>query len=326
VGRARASLSWRVVAGGRIRTIWSVMSDRYAAHASFIAPARHATQLWRVLAMIVGFEIVFSLSPAMFGLVLPNADLRAEFYEGVTTFGTLAQFASFGIAAMGLVLLLQLLHERDFWSLLGPADAAREDLIRVTGFVAFWLLVLELLPPYINLADLAYTREFALWLGLLPVALAVLLIQVGTEEIFFRGYLQQQFACLSRSRLVWMVIPSIMFGGLHYWNGNGAAEGLVWAVWATFLGIACADLTARTGNLGAAIGLHLANNAFALLIVAVDGWPASGLALFVYPYEDPDLYAFGAEALLSPWVIFQLVTMLLSTWIMWLAARIAIRR
>jgi len=302
------------------------MSDPYAAHASFIAPARHATQLWRVIAMIVGFEVIFNLSPAMFALILPSADLRAEFYEGVTAFGTLAQFACFGIAAMGLVLLLQLLHKRDFWSLVGPAEAARENLIRVTGLVAFWLLIVELLPPYIDTADLAYTRDFVLWLGLLPVAFLVLLIQVGTEELFFRGYLQQQFACLSRRRLAWMVVPSVMFGGLHYWNGNGAAEGIIWAIWATFLGMACADLTARTGNLGAAIGLHLANNAFALLIVAIDGWPASGVALFVYPYEDPALYAWGVEAVWTPWVMFQLVTMLLSTWIMWLAARIAVRR
>ena len=62
-----------------------------------------------------------------------------------------------------------------------------------------------------------------------------------------------------------MVLPSVMFGALHFWNGNGAAEGVLWAIWATALGIACADLTARTGNLGAAIGLHMANNVFALL-------------------------------------------------------------
>jgi hypothetical protein len=117
-----------------------------------------------------------------------------------------------------------------------------------------------------------------------------------------------------------------MFGALHFWNGNGSAEGTIWAIWATVLGMACADLTARTGNLGSAIGLHLANNTFALLIVGVQGWPSSGLALFLYPYEDPELYAYGFEALLSPWIIFQLITMLISVAIMWLAARIAIQR
>ncbi len=302
------------------------MSDPYAAHRDFIRPAWAARDLWRVLVMIVAFEVVFALSPSIFAALLPSPYLAAAFYEGTTAFGTLAQFASFGVSAVGLVVLLQLLHGRGFWTLIGPASAAKSDLINVAMLVGFWLLVLEIFPPWIVTADLALVRNFGVWLALIPLTLAVLLIQVGTEEIFFRGYLQQQLACISSSRWVWMVLPSAMFGGLHYWNGNGAAEGIIWAIWATSLGIACADLTARTGNLGAAIGLHLANNAFALLIVAVEGWPSSGVALFLYPYEDPDLYALGAEALLSPWVVFQVLTMQITVFIMWVAARIALKR
>lgn len=302
------------------------MQDRYAAHRAFIRPAWAAREMWRVLIVVVAFEIVFALSPLIFAAFLPTDAAAAAFYEGTSAFGTLTQFFSFGIAGAGFLILLRLLHRRGFWSLIGPADAAKRDLIRVTWAVAIWLLVLELLPPWINTADLAEVRDFGLWAALVPVALVALLIQVGTEEMFFRGYLQQQFACISSRRWAWMFVPSAMFGALHFWNGNGVAEGTVWAIWATVLGMCCADLTARTGNLGAAIGLHLANNAFALLVVGVEDWPSSGLALFVYPYEDPALYAYGVEALLTPWVIFQLLTMLLSVAIMWLAARIAIQR
>lgn len=304
----------------------SDMTDPYAPHRDFIRPAWPARDLWRVLVMVVVFEVFFALSPSIFAALLPNESLAAAFYEGTTAFGTLAQFASFGVVAAGFVVLLQLLHGRGFWSLIGPAAAAKRDLIRVAFGVGCWLLVLELLPPWINTSDLAVVRDLGTWVLLIPFAIIVLTIQVGTEEIFFRGYLQQQFACLSSSRWVWMFLPSVMFGTLHYWNGNGAAEGVIWAIWAMALGLACADLTARTGNLGAAIGLHLANNAFALLIVAVEGWPASGLALFLYPYEDPALSSYGVEALLSPWVIFQLVTMLVTVWIMWAAARVALKR
>ena len=298
----------------------------YAAHHSFIAPAFAARDPWRVLAMIVSFALVFAISPVILTAFLPTQAAVDAFYEGTTAFGTLAQLFSFGIAATGFLVLLRLLHGRGLWSLIGPVQAARHDLIKVAWAVAIWLFILELLPPWINPADLAEVRAFGPWLSLVPVALAALLIQVGTEEIFFRGYLQQQFACLWDSKLAWMVLPSLMFGALHYWNGNGAAEGMIWAIWATALGIACADLTARSGNLGAAIGLHLTNNAFALLLVAVKDWPASGLALFLYPYEDPELYAYGLEALWSPWIIFQLISMLVSVVIMWLAARIALQR
>lgn len=302
------------------------MHDPYTPHRDFIRPARATPELWRVLVMIVTFEAVFALSPAIFTVFMTSQAQVDAFYEGTTAFGTLAQFASFGIAGLGFLVLLRLLHGRGLWSVLGPAHAVRRDLIRVGAVVGFLMLVLEILPPWINPDELAQTRDFGVWLSLIPFALMVLVIQVGTEEMFFRGYLQQQLACLSSSRWAWMVFPSVMFGGLHYWNGNGAAEGVIWAIWATGLGIACADLTARTGNLGAAIGMHLANNAFALLIVAVEGWPASGLALFLYPYEDPALYAYGIEAVFTPFAIYQLVVMLLTLWIMWIAARIAIRR
>jgi membrane protease YdiL (CAAX protease family) len=298
----------------------------YAAHSRFIKPAWAARDLWRVLVMIVSFEIVFAISPFILTAFLPTQAAVDAFYEGTTAFGTLAQLFCFGIAAAGFLVLLRLLHGRGLWSLIGPAQEAKRDLMNVAWAVAVWLFILELLPPWINPADLAEVRAFGTWFALVPVALAALLIQVGTEEIFFRGYLQQQFACVWDSKWAWMVLPSVMFGALHYWNGNGAAEGTIWAIWATALGIACADLTARSGNLGAAIGLHLTNNAFALLVVGVKDWPASGLALFLYPYEDPELYAYGLEALWSPWIIFQLLTMLVSVVIMWLAARIALQR
>lgn len=302
------------------------MPPEYAAHASFIRPALAAREPWRILVMIISFEIVFAASPAIFAAILPSDAAVDEFYEGITAFGTLAQFASFGISAVGFLILLRVLHGRGFQSLIGPAAQTKRDLLRVTWAVAIWLLALEFLPPWINTADLAEVRDFGVWAALVPVALVAVLIQVGTEEIFFRGYLQQQMACLSDSRWAWMILPSLMFGALHFWNGNGAAEGVIWAIWATALGIACADLTARTGNLGAAIGLHLANNAFALLVVAVQDWPSSGLALFLYPYEDPALYAYGVAALASPWLIVQLFSMLATVAIMWLAARIALRR
>lgn len=325
MGKPCASLQVPVAARA-LRGLGSVMSDPYAPHRDFIRPARHTSELWRVLVMIVTFEIVFALSPSVFAALLPTRAMTDAFYEGTTAFGTLAQFASFGIAGAGFILLLQLLHRRGFVSLIGPVGAVRHDMIRVGLAVGLWLLLLEVLPPWIDPSELELVRDVGVWLALIPVTLVVLLIQVGTEEIVFRGYLQQQFACLSQSRWSWMVLPSVMFGALHFWNGNGVADGTIWAIWATGLGIACADLTARTGNLGAAVGMHLANNAFALLIVAVEGWPASGVALFVYPYEDPELYALGAEALLSPMVLFQLLTMLLTILVMWVAARIALKR
>ena len=308
-----------------MRDLMSSMTNPYAAHQNFIAVAKRNPQLWRVVLVVVGFELIFALSSDIMLEVLGIFGAQDAYLEGVSAFGTLAQFATFGIGAAGLVMLVNLVHGHGFAVLIGPKRAARRDLIAVTLAVALVLFVQELLPPWYMLAD-AEMRSLPRWALLIPVTLLVLLVQVGTEELMFRGYLQQQLACLSPRRWVWMGLPSVMFGVLHYWNGHGAAEGALWACWATLLGLACADLTARSGNLGPAIGLHLANNAFALLLYGIADWPGTGVALFIFPYEDPAAFSDGIDALMAPWAVLHMATQCLSVLVMWLAARIAIRR
>ncbi len=312
-----------------MRGIGSGMADPYpdyAAHKEFIQPAMARTEIWRLATMMVAFEVAFFASPWFMMMLMPGEAAQNAYYEGLTAFGTLAQFATFSITTIIFVFVLRRVHERGFWSMVGPVDAAVVDLVRVGWVVGLVLLTIEILPPWYPLSEVAEMRSLLRWILLLPLAFVVLLIQVGTEELYFRGYLQQQFACLSRSRLIWMGAPSALFGLAHYFNGIGHADGIYWALWATALGFACADLTARTGNIGAAIGLHLANNAFALLLYGMENWPSSGLALFLFPYDDPYQYDYGLDALAAPEMIFPFLVNLATVWIMWIAARVAIRR
>ena len=96
----------------------------------------------------------------------------------------------------------------------------------------------------------------------------VLLIQTGTEELYFRGYLQQQFAADLRQALGLDGTAVAFVRHRALYERQRAQTGWLYVFWATLLGLACADLTARTGNIGAAIGLHLSNNSFAFVLVA----------------------------------------------------------
>lgn len=299
--------------------------DPYTAHAEFIRPAAAHSDIWRVMVMVAGFEMAFWFAPVLVGGLLPMP-IRAGYVAGVSPLATLAQFATFGIAAFIFVRLLHHVHHRGFWSLVGrPANAAA-DLWRVTLCVTLVLLVIEVLPPWIAFSELAEVRSIARWAAFIPLALVVLAIQVVTEEIYFRGYLQQQLAVRSTSPILWMGLPSLIFGLSHYYNGIGPADSVIYVIWATALGLACADLTARTGNLGAAIGLHLANNTFALLLISVQGWPASGLALLLYPDFDPADYDFSLQALATFGGVLEILASLGVVFVLWLAARIVIKR
>jgi membrane protease YdiL (CAAX protease family) len=301
------------------------MTDPYAPHSDFIRPAKRVTDPRDVATVFATFAAAFFAIPVLIMMILPDA-AQIVFYEGSTPIGALAQFGVFGLPALVFVRALKRTHGRGFWSLIGPYRAAWFDLRNVAAAVGLALIVMQFIVPWGASEETVEVRSLVRWLMVLPFAIAVILIQVTTEEIVFRGYLQQQLACLSSSRWVWMMIPSLMFGAWHLWNGNSLAEGVVYAVWATLLGMACADLTARTGTLGAAIGLHFATNFMAVMFVATDGWPFSGLALVVYPYQDPDQLSAEIAEVMVIWMIYSVLIMALSVLVMWLAARNWIKR
>ena len=303
----------------------AVMADPYAPLTQFARPASGVTDLRYVILVLAVFAGAFLLTPSLIMMVLPLS-AQIAFSEGVTAFGTWMQFAFFGIPAMVFVWTSRRVHGRGFWSLIGPPRAAWFDMRRVVVALFTILLVLQIVAPWGGAGEIVEVRSLSRWLLFLPVALIALLIQVTTEEIIFRGYLQQQLACLSASPWVWMGIPSILFGIWHYWNGNSPAEGFVYVVWATALGLICADLTARTGTLGAAIGLHLATNFFAIMLFGIDNRPYSGFALVLFEYQDPDELSAAVAEFMVIWVVWSVVLMSLTVLIMWLAARIALRR
>ncbi len=135
--------------------------------------------------------------------------------------------------------------------------------------------------------------SFGTWILILPIALIAIAIQTGAEELLFRGYLQQQLAARFASPVVWAVLPALIFGLLHF--DPASAGGNVWLVVgsAALFGLMAADLTARSGSIGAAWGFHLANNMFALTVIATQG-TLTGFALYLTPYDISDTEAIRA--------------------------------
>ena len=275
--------------------------------------------------IVVLMEVTFVLGPVLLRALLPPSASRA--YEaGTTPIGVIAQLLTFLIFIAALVFMVRKWHGRGFWSMVGPLQPAIKNFKLAAIGVGILLLAQIFLPPWINFAALETIKPIMPWLAWIPITIGALVIQTGMEELYFRGYLQQQFAAISDRPIVWMGLPSLLFGAGHYMSGNGAADGLLYAVWATLLALACADLTARTGNIGAAVGLHLSNNLFAFTLVGVTGWPSTGLALFLYPFEDKSQFDYGLHTLFEGWILIEVPILILSVGVLWLAARIAIKR
>jgi membrane protease YdiL (CAAX protease family) len=298
--------------------------DPYRAFEQFVRPAWGRRERWRILIVLIGFEIALAITPDIIGALAPQWLADIYFEDGIGPLSTVLLFLSYGITLGLFVVCVQIVHKRSLQSMLGPIPELIHNYRRAVIAVCLVLLAVELAPP--SMDETSHARDLAGWLGWIPFAIIAITLQSATEEIVYRGYLQQQLASLSSSRLVWMGLPSLLFGGVHYLNGYGPSEGILWAIWATLLGLACADLTARTGNLGAAIGLHAANNMFAALVIGIEGWPASGLALYVVPYQDPAAFDYSLSSLATPWAAFNIAISAGSVLVMWLAARLAVQR
>lgn len=264
--------------------------------AAFVAPARARSGLWRVALSVVLIGFSFGAATMLIGLVvyLAFGAAAAEHVMASETLGNSPASIVFVLSGFVLVLpsvwaIVRVVHGRSLASLFGagPRAIARNALIAagimalITGLGATYSFITA--APEQNL-------PVGVWLGWMAVVLPLMLVQVVTEEVIFRGYLQQQLAARFRSPWMWMVLPSVLFGLLHYQPGTLGANAWLAVLVTALIGVIAADITARTGNIGAAIGLHFTNNFVAMCLLSLQGG-LSGVSLFVTPFsvDDADL-------------------------------------
>ena len=292
---------------------------RYAPLADFIAPALGRSQLWRTIGGLVLASVLYFLALQVIlagllaGAVLWGRGLTLQaIAEGSTPAGLMVLLYSYVPLTFGIALATSLMRKRSAMGLIGPPGPA----LRCCLWVAVPLMAVSvgLIPLSLMSDDVARNVSFLHQLPWLPVAVVGLFIQTGTEELVFRGFLQQQLAARWASPWVWMLLPSLIFGVLHYAPVEYGASAPFVVGWAVLFGLAAADLTARTGNLGAAVGLHFANNAASMLLVGVAG-RLDALALFT---ARVDLSALWAQL---PYLAIDTLSLLVS----WLLARLILR-
>ncbi len=293
-------------------------SGSHAPLDAFAAPARGWADLWRTLAGLVLIVVLTATGYRLFGQYL---DLRYgpliagaiawAMVNGSTPGGMLLLLYSFLLPATAVLAVTRGLHGRPAGTLFGQSPRrVAGDALRVA--VPMLALAVATLP--FGLADPAVVAHLSPWttLAYLPAALPAILVQTGSEELLFRGYLLQQLAARFRSPVGWMLLPSALFAAGHYAPETYGADAPFVAAWAGLFGLAAADLTARTGGIGAAIGLHFATNAAAFLLVGLAG-SLDGLAVWVRPH--------GPDAGLSGLLAVDLMAMFVG----WLMARVVLR-
>jgi len=293
----------------------------YAAHEALTAPARGTAQIWRLVMgviLIAGSVLIASqfINQTLLTFLGPERyDALVGSGQGAGQASVLFLLFTFGLLTLGVIVALRVAHNRGFPALLGEKRLFLQQFWSVLTMLVLINAAILVLPPWSMDAEVTSNVNFGVWLFVLPFALLAILVQVSAEEILFRGYLQQQMAARFRSPLIWLLVPSVLFGWGHYAPQMAGENAVLLAVWSGLFGLAMADVTARAGTLAPAIAIHLVHNAVAILFVSAQD-ELSGLALYTV---DIDLKDRDAVASLFP---VEFMNILIS----WLAARLALRR
>lgn len=140
---------------------------------------------------------------------------------------------------------------------------------------------------------------------LIFLVLAVILIpfQTSFEEFLFRGYLMQGIGVVTKSRLVPLVITSVLFGLMHIANPEVGKLGMIIMIYYIGTGFFLGIITLMDEGLELALGFHAANNLIGALLVTADWTAFQTESLF----KDISAPSAGFDVLFPIFVIFPIL-------------------
>lgn len=279
-----------------------------------VAAAERRPALWRLLlGAVTAVLLAFALAALFVGALgavrgdgLDGA-LRLVFAErGRTPASAVALLALVAWLGVGTLIAARVWQGRHPRSLIGPGARTLRHFAVAAGVTWAIVVVASLIPG--RGSEIVPNLDFRVWLRWLPVALVVIAAQTGAEELFFRSYLLSQLAARLRRPAAYLGLSAAAFGAAHFSPALPGSNNLIYVGFAFVFALMTADLTVRTGSLGAAWGFHFANNVVAVLIVATEG-SVTGLGLY------RSSWSLAEPVALSPWMVADFAMLVLVWWL-----------
>jgi membrane protease YdiL (CAAX protease family) len=183
--------------------------------------------------------------------------------------GTLAMFGTFAGIWLGVWVATRAVHKEPFGNVLGWAGkVSRSDFAKAFAVIVITSALSEILIYLIRPDLVRSSIPLSEWLiYLLPVAF-LCFVQTAGEELLFRGYLLRNLANRFRSPWVWALIPGLIFTCMHLSPGMRVSEAAMVLISIGSLTVLLTVLVYATGNLGAAFGVHMANNFLSFVLIS----------------------------------------------------------
>ena len=177
----------------------------------------------------------------------------------------------FAVGLVGLYYVVKLLHKQPFVTL--TTSRKKTDWGRVWfgfGLIAIVTVVLTVLDYYNNPQDYVLQFEAVPFLILAVIAIVFIPLQTSFEEYLFRGYLMQGLGVMAKNRWLPLIVTSVVFGGLHFFNPEVTKLGPIIMVYYIGTGFLLGIMTLMDEGMELALGFHAGNNLVGALLVTAD--------------------------------------------------------
>lgn len=201
---------------------------------------------------------------------------------------------TFLIGLISLLLYVKFVHRQSVTSL--TTSRKKIDWKRIFFAFIVWAVIsafFVILDVYLSPADYEWNFKLGPFLILAIIAIIMIPIQTSMEEYYMRGYMMQGLGIMAKNRWVPLLVISVLFGAMHFFNPEVDKLGYGIMVYYMGTGLFLGVMTLMDEGLELALGFHAANNLFTALLVTAD-WTA---------FQTESIYRDVSEPTLS-WDVF----------------------
>jgi len=178
---------------------------------------------------------------------------------------------SFAVGLFVLYFVVKWMHKQPFVTL--TTSRKKTDWGRVWfGFIliAVTTVFFTGLDYYMNPQDYEIQFNLVPFAILAVIAIVMIPLQTSFEEYLFRGYLMQGIGVIFGNKWLPLIITSVIFGGLHFFNPEVEKLGPIIMMYYIGTGFFLGIITLMDEGMELALGFHAGNNLIAALLVTAD--------------------------------------------------------
>ncbi len=216
---------------------------------------------------------------------------------------------SFIVALAAFFGVIKYMHKQTVLSV--TTSREKVDWSRIFFSFGIWTIfsvVSTLMVFYTSPQDFVINFKPIPFLILLVIGTLMIPIQTSTEEYVFRGYLMQGFANLAGNKWFPLLMTSVIFGGLHFFNPEVTKIGNLIMVYYIGTGLFLGIITLMDEGMELALGFHAANNLIGALLITSD-WTVFQTHSILKDVSEPSL---GFDVLLPVVIVFPILLFIFS--------------